>query len=77
MKVRAKMIVSEVTKTQYGAEVVKLNAVYSDKTNAEDNTYSKATPSASLEMQVDNEAVHGAFVPGKKYYVDFTPADSE
>ena len=30
---------------------------------------------ASVEMQVDNEAAHGAFVPGKKYYVDFTPCD--
>lgn len=75
MKVRAKMEVSEVTKTAYGAERVKLNAVYGGDKNSEDNTYSKATPSASVEMQVDNEAVHGAFVPGKKYYVDFTPAD--
>jgi hypothetical protein len=75
MNVRAKMRVTEVTKTEYGAERVKLSAVYADKTNAEDNTYAKATPSASCEMQVDNEAVHGAFVPGKKYYVDFTPAE--
>ena len=54
---------------------MKLSAVYADKTNAEDNTYAKATPSASVEMQVDNEAAHGAFVPGKKYYVDFTPTE--
>lgn len=75
MNIRAKMRVTEVTKMEYGAERVKLSAVYADKTNAEDNTYAKATPSASVEMQVDNEAAHGAFVPGKKYYVDFTPTE--
>jgi len=76
MKVRAKMRVTAVTKTEYGAELVEPQAVYADKTNAEDNTFAKATPSASCKMQVDNEKVHGAFIPGKKYYVDFTPVES-
>ena len=41
----------------------------------EDNSFSQATPSASLTMQVNNPAVRGAFKPGQKFYVDFTPAD--
>lgn len=68
------MAVSEVTKTSYGSERVKLNAVYSGDKNSEDNTYAKATPSASVDIQIDNPEVHGAFVPGQKFYVDFTPA---
>lgn len=75
MNIRAKMRVTEVTKTEHGSERVRLSAVYTDAKNAEDNTYAKATPSASVEIQVDNEAAHGAFVPGKKYYVDFTPVE--
>lgn len=74
MRIRAKMRVTEVTKTEYGAERVKLTAVWADKTNAEDNTYAKATPSATVEIQVDNPEAHGAFVPGQKFFVDFTPA---
>ena len=74
MRIRAKMRVTEVTKTEYGAERVKLSAVYADKTNAEDNSFAKSTPSASIEMQVDNENAYGAFTPGKKYYVDFSLA---
>jgi len=63
---------SEVTKTSYGSERVKLSAVYG---NGEENkTYAKATPSASVEMTVDNPEAHGAFVPGREYYVDFTAA---
>lgn len=72
-KMRAKMQVESVTKTTY-AEELKFTAVYSGDKNSEDNTYSEATPSAALTMQVTNKALHGQFAPGQKFYVDFTPA---
>ena len=52
-----------------------MRAVYGGSTNAEDNTFSEATPSAELKMTVTNKALHGKFKPGQKFYVDFTPAD--
>ena len=39
----------------------------------EDQRFSKATPSGSLRMQVDNPAALEQFEPGKAYYLDFTP----
>jgi len=68
------MQVSQVTDNGY-SDIVKLNAVYSGDKNSEDNSYSKATPSATLEMQIDNPAVRGQMKPGQKYYVDFTPTE--
>ena len=75
MKIRAKMTVSEITRTSYGTERAKLNAVYSSTNNSEDNNYSKATPSANLEISIDNPAAQGILIPGKSFYVDLTPAD--
>lgn len=72
MKIRAKMACSQVEKNSYGGEEIKLHAVY---TGGEENkSYAKATPNASVTMTIDNTDVHGAFVVGKEYYVDFTPA---
>ncbi len=64
------MVVTEVTKHSYGTEVAKLNAVSAG--SPEDNSYSKSTPCASLEIHIDNPEAHGVLVPGKLYYVDFT-----
>ena len=75
MKIRAKMTVSEITRTAYGTERAKLNAVYSTNNNSEDNTYSKATPSASLEISIDNPAAQGILIPGKSFYIDFIPVE--
>jgi hypothetical protein len=44
-----------------------------DHTVPEDQRYAKYTPSGSLTIQVDNPAVE--FVPGKQYYLDFTPVE--
>lgn len=68
MKFRAKLTVSEVTDNGY-SDRVKFNAKYSD--NPEDNSYSKATPTASLEMQIDNPLLRGQIKPGQQFYVDF------
>lgn len=55
------------------AEVVKLSAVYGP--DGSDNAgWSKATPSASLDMWISNPAAFGVLAPGQEFYVDFTPA---
>lgn len=68
------MYVSEVILTEY-SDKVRLAAVYTGDKNSEDNTYSKATPSASVEMQIDNPSARGQMKPGQRFYVDFTPAE--
>lgn len=69
---RAKMRLDQVNRTEY-AETLKFSAVCGDK--PEDNSFSKATPSASLEMQITNKDLWGKFAPGQKFYVDFTAAE--
>jgi hypothetical protein len=39
----------------------------------EDSTFSRYTPQASCELYINNPALHGTYVPGQKFYVDFTP----
>ena len=56
------------------SETPKLTAVYGGSSNAEDNSYAKATPSGKLELQIDNDGAKGFFKPGKKYFVDITEA---
>jgi hypothetical protein len=73
-KIRAKMTVQTVTLNPY-SDVVEFTAVYGGSTNAEDNTYAKATPSGSLKLQIDNPNVRGLIKPGKTFYVDLTPID--
>ncbi|HEV8383759.1 MAG TPA: hypothetical protein VGQ11_02725 [Candidatus Acidoferrales bacterium] len=70
---RAKLVIESVTKTTYSEEL-KFHAVYGGSTNSEDNTFSEATPSATLTMQITNKELHGKFKPGQVFYVDFTPA---
>lgn len=40
----------------------------------ENKTFSKWTPAASVSMLISNPDAHGAFEPGKEYYLDFTEA---
>jgi len=44
-----------------------------DPTVPEDQRYAKYTPSGELRITVDNPAV--AFIPGRDYYLDFTPVE--
>lgn len=75
---RAKFVISSVE--IFGtAEKVKFNAVskstpYEGQGLDDDNTYAKYSPSANCEIMIANEALHGKFKPGQKFYVDFTPA---
>lgn len=46
-----------------------------DDTIPEDVRFQKATPSGRIEMQIDNPAAVAQLVPGKQFYVDFTPVE--
>jgi hypothetical protein len=74
--VRAKFQCTAETQTVYVSEAktYKFNAVY-DLDIPEDQRYSKYTPSATLEMTVDNP--NAGFALGKFYYLDFVPVDDE
>jgi hypothetical protein len=77
---RAKLQVQSVTPCGEG-EILNFHAVsksgaYPEDGSDEDNTYAKFSPSASLEINVQNPNLKGQFQVGEKYYVDFTPADA-
>lgn len=67
---RAKLKVQEVTDNGY-SDMVKFTTQYSN--NPEDNSFAKATPTGSCQLQIDNPALRGKLKPGQEYYVDFTP----
>lgn len=69
---RAKFSVVSVKEYGYGGKEAELSAVHSG--SPEDNQFAKATPSGSIKMTVDNPVAKDFLVPGKSYYVDFTPA---
>ena len=50
-------------------------AGYPDDGSDEDNTYAKFTPNAHMNITVANPALFGTFLPGEKYYLDFTKAE--
>ena len=70
MSVRAKF--KCVSNTE--ANQVRLEAVTSG--SKENETWSKYTPSGTLTMHIDNAPAKEQFVPGKEYYIDFTPAEA-
>jgi hypothetical protein len=82
---RAKMQVGHVqaNKDQDGNtvnEVVNFHAVsksggYPADGADEDNSFARWSPSANLSICIANPDLFGAHEVGKKYYVDFTPAD--
>lgn len=54
------------------AERVKMSAVYGDG-DSENQSFSEATPSGTLEFFVTNPNVVGTFEPGDYYYLDIIP----
>lgn len=73
-RTRAKMTCNSVE--DFGqTKSVTLKVVYAPDANGEDAGFTKATPWGELKMAIDNPAAAVQFVPGKAYYVDFTPAD--
>lgn len=56
---------------------VKLGVVYSRKEGTENRDFTKATPSGTIEMSIDNPAAALQFIPQKYYYVDFVQCPEE
>lgn len=73
MAVRAKLKCTEKTGNAEAGGGVKLEAVY-DGSDA-NSSWSKYTPSGTLNMWVTNPQAYEAFEVGQKYFVDFTPAE--
>lgn len=76
---RAKMRITEVNRFE-GSDRIKMVAVarpggYPSDGSDEDNTYAKFTPQGELTITVNNPALLGKYEPGKRFYLDFTPAD--
>lgn len=73
--VRGKFVVKAIEKTEYGVTIVKLRAIYADDV-AENKRFAKATPTASIEMQLDNPIALEFFNLKREFYVDFTPVEA-
>lgn len=71
--VRAKFMVSKIAKQSWGGSEITFYPQY-DTTIEEDRRFSKATPSGSLIISVDNPPAEAFFELGKQYYLDFTKA---
>jgi hypothetical protein len=69
--VRAKFVVSVVTRTNYGQVTVTLEPQY-DTSIEEDKRFAKYTPTGSITLVIDNPAASGYLELGKAFYVDFT-----
>jgi hypothetical protein len=52
--------------------VVRMNPSYENGVN---KAFWEATPTGSLEMQINNPAVFDFFRPGRKFWLDFTPVE--
>jgi hypothetical protein len=64
-----------VTENCWSAEskIYRFHAVYDQGLAEEDRSFAKATPSGTLEIQVDNP--NAQFELGAFYYLDFTPVE--
>lgn len=71
-KVRAMFTCEEKIQTRDGYRV-KFTAVTGDSELAEQ--FFRWTPWGTLEMGTINDAAAAAFVPGKSYFLDITPAE--
>lgn len=70
--VRAKFQVQKVAKTAWGNSVeVTLSPQY-DTSIEEDKRFSKATPSGTIQLYIDNPPASEYLALGKYFYVDFT-----
>lgn len=59
------------------SSTVRFSTVYEpDGTKNDENArFTQATPWGKIELGIDNPAAREQFVPGKLYYVDFTPVE--
>lgn len=73
--VRGKFQVTSITSNHWNkdSKTIKLAAVY-DNGIEENAKYAKASPSGSIEIQIDNPPASEFFELGKYVYVDFSEA---
>lgn len=71
--IRAKLRVYNIEKFNDN-EVVRMEAVYSEDKESVNYSWSQATPSANLTLNISNPAARNKFQNGKEYYLDFTEA---
>lgn len=57
------------------SQIVKLNPVYENRPDHPNHAFWNATPTGNMEMQINNPSAFDFFKPGKKYLLDFTPAE--
>ena len=74
--VRGKFTLQSITHHSWSptAQTFKFMAIH-DTATEENKRFSKATPSGSLEMTVDNPPAQEFFEIGKAYYLDFSKAE--
>lgn len=78
MNVRAKFKVTEIIETKFAPTYSQTKIVLApqyDQKVAEDVSFSKATPTGRIEMQIDNPVALAAMPIGTTFYVDFVPVD--
>ena len=76
-RIRAKFAVNALFKDEFGNVNIRLHAVYKgDESSPENESFSNATPSGSIELTVTNPTAAEFFdkLRGKYVYVDFTEA---
>ena len=76
---RCKMRIESVTRNinadgSVESERVQLRAVYGD--TPENKEWSKWTPSANLDITINNPDAFGKLSKGHEFFVDFSPASS-
>lgn len=76
MSVRGKFRVAHVTDFGNNFKEVQLTAVWDDGI-PENARYSKATPTGTVTMTINNPPASDQFVPGKEFYLDFTPVEAQ
>jgi hypothetical protein len=77
---RAKFMVTKVETIATNCERIQFQAVTEKPFDADgasdDNSFARWTPCGDLTITIQNPNLIGKFAPGKKFYSDFTPADS-
>lgn len=73
MSVRAKLKCSQNIEMSDRAFQVNFHAVYSEDLASENKKWADATPTANLNMVINNPDAAKQFIAGQEYYVDFTP----
>lgn len=77
MKVRAKFTCQSVMIDAWKQTHIVLTPVTreTEEPDSEDTKFWEATPSGEIKIDCANAVAAEMFEPGKKYYVDFSPAD--